>query len=211
MSPAGSTPMTVTPMTMRIAGVGVGGTTLPPTSIPIAIFIDIVSVLRVPRRAANRSGERAPVPGLVSVTTGPVGAGSSAAIGAPGRAGTGGAATAAPPRAGSTTSTREKFVIPSCMTSVYRGWNGACCDGAGKGAAMQKFRRTLGASTLRHDKVVNLSGQDIGFIEELMIDVTTGRVAYAVLSFGGFLGIGTKLFALPWSVITVDEIGRAHV
>jgi len=58
---------------------------------------------------------------------------------------------------------------------------------------MHKFRRTLGASTLRHDKVINLSGQDIGTIEELMIDVTTGRVAYAVLSFGGFLGIGNKL------------------
>ena len=46
---------------------------------------------------------------------------------------------------------------------------------------MHKFRRTLGASTLIHDKVVNLSGHDIGRIEELMIDVTTGRVAYAVL------------------------------
>src|SRR4051812_20486101 len=68
-----------------------------------------------------------------------------------------------------------------------------------------KFRRTLGASTLIHDKVVNLSGEDIGHIEELMVDVTTGRVAYAVLSFGGFMGIGNKLFALPWSALTVDE------
>ena len=78
-------------------------------------------------------------------------------------------------------------------------------------ACMNKFRRTLGASTLRHDKVVNLSGQDIGRIEELMIDVTTGRVAYAVLSFGGFLGIGSKLFALPWSAITVDESKKRFV
>ena len=73
---------------------------------------------------------------------------------------------------------------------------------------MHKFRRTLGASTLRHDKVVNLAGQDIGRIEELMIDVTTGRVAYAVLSFGGFLGIGSKLFALPWSALTGEEALR---
>ncbi len=71
--------------------------------------------------------------------------------------------------------------------------------------SMTKFRRTLGSATLRHDKVVNLAGQDIGTVEELMIDVTTGRVAYVVLSFGGFLGIGSKLFALPWSAITVDE------
>ena len=80
-----------------------------------------------------------------------------------------------------------------------------CSDG------MNKFRRTLGATTLVHDKVVNLAGQDIGRIEELMIDVTTGRVAYAVLSFGGFLGIGNKLFALPWSALTVDETKKRFV
>jgi sporulation protein YlmC with PRC-barrel domain len=76
---------------------------------------------------------------------------------------------------------------------------------------MNKFRRTLGATSLIHDKVVNLSGHDIGKIEELMIDVTTGRVAYAVLSFGGFMGIGNKLFALPWSALTVDEAKKRFV
>ena len=76
---------------------------------------------------------------------------------------------------------------------------------------MHKFRRTLGASSLIHDKVVNLEGQDIGQIEELMIDATTGRVAYAVMSFGGFLGIGNKFFALPWSAVTVDEEHRRFV
>lgn len=74
-----------------------------------------------------------------------------------------------------------------------------------------KFRRTLGATTLVHDRVVNLEGADIGRIEELMIDVTTGRVAYAVLSFGGFFGIGGKLFALPWSALTVDEAKKRFV
>ena len=44
-----------------------------------------------------------------------------------------------------------------------------------------------------------------------MIDVTTGRVAYVVLAFGGVLGIGAKLFALPWSVVTVDEVKRRFV
>jgi sporulation protein YlmC with PRC-barrel domain len=74
-----------------------------------------------------------------------------------------------------------------------------------------KFRRTLGATTLIHDKVVNLDGEHVGRIEELMIDVTTGRVAYAVLSFGGFLGLGSKLFALPWSALTVDEANKRFV
>jgi sporulation protein YlmC with PRC-barrel domain len=70
---------------------------------------------------------------------------------------------------------------------------------------MINFRRTLGASTLTHDRVVNLAGEDIGRVEELMIDVITGRVAYAVLSFGGIMGFGSKLFAMPWSALTVDE------
>lgn len=74
-----------------------------------------------------------------------------------------------------------------------------------------KFRRTLGATTLIHDKVVNLNGERVGKIEELMIDVTTGRVAYAVLSFGGILGIRTKLFAVPWSALTVDETRQQFV
>ena len=76
---------------------------------------------------------------------------------------------------------------------------------------MHKFRRTLGATTLIHDKVVNLNGESVGKIEELMIDVTTGRVAYAVLSFGGILGFGAKLFAMPWSALTVDETKKRFV
>ncbi len=67
------------------------------------------------------------------------------------------------------------------------------------------FRRTLGARTLTHDRVRNLAGEDLGRVVELMIDVITGRVAYAVLSFGGVMGFGGKLFAIPWSAITVDE------
>jgi sporulation protein YlmC with PRC-barrel domain len=96
-------------------------------------------------------------------------------------------------------------------------WNAACCLERGllwcgeRRPAMTKFRRTLGATSLIQDKVVNLNGQDIGRIDELMIDVTTGRVAYAVMSFGGFMGIGNKLFALPWSAVTVDEAKKRFV
>jgi sporulation protein YlmC with PRC-barrel domain len=49
------------------------------------------------------------------------------------------------------------------------------------------YRRTLGAKTLIGDPVVDRTGADIGKIEELMIDVATGRVAYAVLSYLGDL------------------------
>jgi len=67
------------------------------------------------------------------------------------------------------------------------------------------FRRVLGATSLTKDSVRNRNGDDLGSIKEIMIDLPNGRVAYAVLSFGGFLGIGNKLFAIPWEMLTVDE------
>ncbi len=54
------------------------------------------------------------------------------------------------------------------------------------------------ANTLKDHKVINKSGEDLGNIEDLMIDLENDRIAYAVLSFGGFLGMGNKLFAVPW-------------
>jgi len=62
----------------------------------------------------------------------------------------------------------------------------------------------LSASTLTGDPVKNLAGEDLGKLEELMIDLSSGRVAYAVLSFGGFLGMGDKLFAIPLEALRVD-------
>ncbi|MCC4766438.1 PRC-barrel domain containing protein [Methanosarcina sp. DH1] len=59
----------------------------------------------------------------------------------------------------------------------------------------------LSASTIKGDKVVNRAGEHLGKIEELMIDLEDGRIAYAALSFGGFLGLGSKLFAIPWQAL----------
>jgi sporulation protein YlmC with PRC-barrel domain len=65
--------------------------------------------------------------------------------------------------------------------------------------------RVLSASSLASHSVKNKLGEDLGSVKEIMIDTPSGRVAYAVLSFGGFLGFGDKLFAIPWEVLTVDE------
>jgi sporulation protein YlmC with PRC-barrel domain len=69
----------------------------------------------------------------------------------------------------------------------------------------KRLRRVLSASTLAGDRVQNSAGEDLGKVHEIMIDIPSGKVAYAVLSFGGFLGMGDKLFALPWSALTLDE------
>ncbi len=61
----------------------------------------------------------------------------------------------------------------------------------------------LSASTIKGDKIVNTDGEDLGKIEELMIDLQDGKVAYAVISFGGFLGMGDKLFAIPWKAFSL--------
>jgi sporulation protein YlmC with PRC-barrel domain len=66
------------------------------------------------------------------------------------------------------------------------------------------MQKVMAADTLTGDKVVNRQHEDLGKIEHLMIDVEKGRIAYAVLSFGGFLGMGDKLFAIPWSALAID-------
>jgi sporulation protein YlmC with PRC-barrel domain len=57
------------------------------------------------------------------------------------------------------------------------------------------------ASALQGSRVKNMDGEDLGKIEEIMVDLDYGNVAYAVLSFGGFLGMGNKLFAVPWHAL----------
>lgn len=66
-------------------------------------------------------------------------------------------------------------------------------------------RRLLSASSLCGDEVKNLKGESLGEIKEFMIDVQTGKVDYAVLSVGGFMGLGDKLFAVPWEALRVNE------
>lgn len=66
----------------------------------------------------------------------------------------------------------------------------------------------MGAHTLLGNDVYNRDGQDLGDIKEFMIDMATGRVAYAVLSFGGLLGMGDKLFAVPWAALTLDTVNK---
>jgi len=62
----------------------------------------------------------------------------------------------------------------------------------------------MGANTLIGNDVYNHDEQNIGDIKEIMLDVATGNIAYAVLSFGSFLGFGEKLFAVPWSALKLD-------
>ena len=66
----------------------------------------------------------------------------------------------------------------------------------------------MGANTLLGNDVYNKDGEDLGDIKEFMIDMSSGKVAYAVLSFGGVLGMGDKLFAVPWAALVLDTTNK---
>jgi sporulation protein YlmC with PRC-barrel domain len=69
----------------------------------------------------------------------------------------------------------------------------------------------MAAATLDGNKVLSSDGKDIGKIKDIMLDVGSGRIAYAVLSSGGFLGIGDKLLAIPWRALTLDTQQKCFV
>ena len=70
------------------------------------------------------------------------------------------------------------------------------------------FGTVLSTSTLKGTSVVNREGGDMGRIEEVMIDVVHGHVAFVVVSFGGTFGLGEKLFAIPWQAFNVDTLHK---
>jgi sporulation protein YlmC with PRC-barrel domain len=67
------------------------------------------------------------------------------------------------------------------------------------------------ASSMIGTDVVDPQGKDIGEVKEVVIDPRTGKVAYAVVSFGGFLGMGEKLFAIPFSAFKYDVTKNEYV
>ena len=73
-----------------------------------------------------------------------------------------------------------------------------------KGSAVGSGSVLMGADTLVGYDVYNTAGQDLGDIKDIMLNVFDGKVSYVVLEFGGFLGMGEKLFAVPWEALKLD-------
>lgn len=71
--------------------------------------------------------------------------------------------------------------------------------------------RRLTATSIIGDKVENMDGEDIGRINNLMININEGTVEYAVVEFGSVLGIGGKLFAVPFSELMVNPDRKIFV
>jgi sporulation protein YlmC with PRC-barrel domain len=71
--------------------------------------------------------------------------------------------------------------------------------------------RFLTSTSILGDKVLNPKGEHLGTIKDIMIDLTEGKIEYVVVEFGGFLGIGEKYFALPYSVLKLDAKNQAFL
>ncbi len=63
----------------------------------------------------------------------------------------------------------------------------------------------LSADTITGDDVCNMQDEKLGKIQDVMLDITEGKIRYAVLASGGFLGMGDRLFAIPWKALKQDK------
>lgn len=77
--------------------------------------------------------------------------------------------------------------------------------GSDTAAAMKVGAPLLSATTITGDDVCNMQQEKLGKIQDVMLDMTDGKIRYAVLSSGGFLGMGDRLFAVPWKALRQDK------
>ena len=69
----------------------------------------------------------------------------------------------------------------------------------------------LNAASIIGSKIKNEQGEHLGEIEDLMVNLLSERVTYAVLSFGGFLGLGEKFFAIPMQALALDPDDQTFI
>ena len=69
----------------------------------------------------------------------------------------------------------------------------------------------ISADRVEGTAVYNTDGEKLGHVEDVMLHKLTGKVAYAVVSCGGFLGVGEKYLPMPWSLLTYDEQKDGYV
>lgn len=71
--------------------------------------------------------------------------------------------------------------------------------------------RLISSSRVEGTPVYNLDGEKLGTVDSMMIDRDTGHVAYAVIAFGGFLGMGGKRHPMPWKTMVYDKVREGYV
>jgi hypothetical protein len=69
----------------------------------------------------------------------------------------------------------------------------------------------IAAGRVNGTNVYNTAGEKLGSVDDIMIDKVSGRAIYAVMSFGGFLGMGEKFHPLPWATLKYDAQKGGYV
>ncbi len=69
----------------------------------------------------------------------------------------------------------------------------------------------IAASKVNGTTVYNRAGEKLGSVYDVMVDKRSGKAEYAIMSFGGFLGIGDSYHPLPWQSLTYDEVQGGYV
>jgi len=92
---------------------------------------------------------------------------------------------------------KHLIIILLAMVGLFLGTNGFAQEKKDPGAGEQRMNAFM-VEKIIGSKVINAKGETLGKIENLVVDIDTGRILYAVLESGGFLGIGDKLFPVPW-------------
>jgi hypothetical protein len=77
-------------------------------------------------------------------------------------------------------------------------------DPSGDGISTDETRRLIASNKVEDTAVFDRTGKQIGTVYNFMVDKISGQVAYVVMSFGGFLGIGESYHPLPWRALTYD-------
>jgi PRC-barrel domain len=84
-------------------------------------------------------------------------------------------------------------------------------DPAGDGIAVDETRRLIASNKVEGTAVYNRTGEQLGTVFNFMVDKVSGQVAYVVMSFGGFLGMGESYHPLPWKALTYDTRLEGYV
>lgn len=71
--------------------------------------------------------------------------------------------------------------------------------------AISETKRLIASDKVEGTRVYNRQGERLGSIRNFMVNKTSGRVEYAVMEFGGVLGIGSEFYPLPWDLLVYDE------
>jgi len=92
---------------------------------------------------------------------------------------------------------KHLIIILLAIVGLFLGMNGFAQEKSSKPAEGERINAFM-VEKIIGSKVINVKGETLGKIDDLVVDIDTGRILYAVLDSGGFLGIGSKLFPVPW-------------